>query len=73
MASERVRFPVPITCPHCRRTGTMVWEEDDGSTPGQKGKRRLIAMAPGFHVERGRTESGDPMVICDGCDEIQED
>lgn len=73
MASERSRFPVQITCPHCGQTGTLLWEEDDGRTSGPKGKRTLIAPAPGFHVEQGRTESGDPLIVCDACDEIQAD
>jgi len=73
MASERSRFTVPITCPHCGQTGTMLWEEDDGHTRGAKTKRELVQVAQGFHAEEGRTDSGDPIIVCDACDEIQDD
>ncbi len=64
---------VQITCPHCGQSGTMVWEEDDGLTLGPKGKRKLVSSAKGFHAEDGRTDSGDPLIICDACDKIQDD
>jgi phage terminase large subunit GpA-like protein len=72
MASERSRFMVQITCPHCGQSGTMVWEEDDGHTPGPRKKRALV-MATGFHAENSRTRSGDPVIVCDACDQIQAD
>jgi hypothetical protein len=53
--------------------GAIMWEEDDGHTPGRKGARRLIQVSPGFHSEHGRTQSGDPVIVCDQCDEIQTD
>jgi hypothetical protein len=73
MPRGRAQFTVAITCPHCGQTGTMTWEEDDGHTPGPKGRRRLVQVASGFHTEHGRTASGDAIIVCTDCDQIQAD
>ena len=71
--SGRQQFTLIISCAGCGQTGAVVWEEDDGLTPGRKGARKLMQLSPGFHRESGRTQSGDPLIVCDACDEIQPD
>jgi hypothetical protein len=71
--SKRDQFTVPLKCPNCGQVGSAVWEEDDGHTKGQNAPRKLLRLSNGFHTEKGRTHSGDPIIVCDPCDEIQPD
>ena len=73
MAGEPSRFNVAITCPNCGQTGHVIWEE--ASEPGRtRGSQRQIIQIPdGFHQETGRTRSGHPLIVCNACDQIQED
>jgi hypothetical protein len=68
-----MQFSVAIKCPGCGQAGTVVWEEDDGNQPGKRAARRLVSVSGGFHTQTGRTESGDPAIVCDVCDCIQPD
>jgi hypothetical protein len=68
----RDRFILPLTCPGCGAVGAVTWEENSAATP--KGpERRLIGLDGGFHTETGRTRAGDPLIVCNGCDQIQPD
>jgi hypothetical protein len=52
-----------LTCPDCGQKG--------GVTLAQSAARpRIINLSTGFHVEEGRTQSGEALVICDRCDAI---
>ena len=33
----------------------------------------LVEVHGEFHAETGRTESGDPVIVCNACDTIQRD
>ena len=72
MADERSRFSAAITCPNCGQTGDVVWDEATGPDRTRGRQRQLVYISGGFHSETGRTQSGDPLVICDVCDQIQE-
>jgi uncharacterized protein YbaR (Trm112 family) len=63
--TERPRSSFTLSCPVCRQTGFAVWEESDGAA------RQLVHVSRGFHPEIGRTRSGEPMIICNACDQIQ--
>jgi hypothetical protein len=71
--SARDPFTLVITCPGCGQGGAVAWEEDDARTAGRRGARKLMQVSPGFHSESGRTQSGDRLIVCDQCDEIQPD
>jgi hypothetical protein len=68
----RQRFTVSLNCPECHATGAVVWEENNKmSTSGLQ--RSLVEVQGAFHVEDGRTQSGDPVIVCNNCDTIQPD
>lgn len=69
----RDRFPNSLKCPSCGQTGKIIWEENAVGHRQAGPERRLIDVTPGFHPESGRTESGDPLIICTNCDTIQAD
>lgn len=71
--NERFQVSLRITCPACGQEGDVCWEEDDGNAPGLKDPPTLVQVSPGFHAELGRTGSGDPAIVCDDCDELQDD
>jgi hypothetical protein len=73
MADERSRFNVAITCPNCGQTGSVIWEDARDFGRMQGSQRNLIHISGGFHAEGGRTQSGDPLIVCNECDEIQDD
>jgi len=73
MADERQRFTVTITCPNCDASGAVVWEESADHDRDRGSERRLISVDGEFHRETGRTPSGDPVIVCNVCDEIQPD
>ena len=68
--ARRDQFTITMICPYCGETGSAVWEEN-GSINAKGPQRRLISIHGEFHAESGRTESGDPIVVCNQCDEIQ--
>jgi hypothetical protein len=70
---ERQRFSASLKCPNCDAAGSAQWEES-GSTDRTRGSERtLIGLLGEFHAETGRTNSGDPVIVCNACDEIQPD
>lgn len=73
MPDERQRFNASIKCPNCGAQGFAQWEES-GSTDRTRGSERTLILLDGeFHTEAGRTQSGDPVIVCNACDEIQPD
>ena len=73
MPEQRQTFRVPLNCPNCRNKGVAVWEEADARDRARGPERKLISLEGAFHSETGRTMSGDPVVVCTACDEIQDD
>lgn len=72
-SGTRDRFSLDLNCPHCGQIGKIAWEENDASHREAGSQRRLLDVSPGFHTEAGRTQSGDPLVVCDVCDAILPD
>ena len=70
--TTRDQFTQPLTCAHCGAHGSVTWEENSDTSPNGP-QRRLVAMDGGFHAESGSTRSGDPLIVCNGCDQIQAD
>jgi hypothetical protein len=73
MAGKRQEFTVAIICANCGTPGAVVWEEAGDQHREHGPQRRLISLHGEFHRESGRTRSGDPLIICNACDEIQPD
>jgi hypothetical protein len=69
---SRARFDIAITCA-CGQTGNVTWEENHRAAQPDGPQRKLVSVSSGFHAEEGRTQSGDPLVVCDSCDAIQAD
>ena len=69
---ERAQFMLALVCANCGTIGTIVWEENKHVSPDGP-QRRLMSIDGEFHQEDGRTNSGDPVIICNLCDEIQTD
>ena len=73
MAPPRQQFSNLLTCAHCGATGAVVWEESAGDDRTRGAERQLVAVHGNFHCETGRTQSRDPVIVCNACDEIQPD
>lgn len=73
MAHPQNRFAVNITCPECGQTGYRAWQQGEGGGQERGGTRVFTSVSQGFHKEEGRMPSGDPIIVCDNCDEIQPD
>jgi len=69
----REQLTVDMTCPHCGRKGHAVWEENAAGNRRGGAQRALVRLSPGFHAQAGRTQSGDPVIGCDGCGTAQPD
>jgi hypothetical protein len=70
---SRQDFQIAITCSNCGQPGTVTWQESVANQRPRGPERRLIDITPGFHAETGRTQSGDAVIVCDACDQIQPD
>jgi hypothetical protein len=70
---ERQRFSTSLKCPNCGVQGFVQWEESGGTDRMRGSERTLIVLDGAFHTEVGRTPSGDPIIVCNACDEIQPD
>jgi len=51
----------------------VTWNESAAQDRPRGPDRRLIGVTPGFHAETGRAQSGDAVIVCDTCDQIQPD
>lgn len=71
MTLDQGKDTIVLNCPNCGARGAARWEESGGND--RRRVRKLIVLDGGFHTEAGRTQSGDPMIVCDACDEIQPD
>jgi len=73
MPGQRQQFTVPIACPNCATLGAVVWEESGSKDRTRGSERRLVMIHGEFHQEIARAPSGDPVIVCNICDEIQAD
>ena len=71
MAAQQ--FSAPFKCAHCGQEGVRVWEEPDSQSRAAGEGRKLISVSEGFHIETGRTASGEPLIVCNVCDQFQVD
>lgn len=73
MKAEPVKFAVAFVCSNCGQKGARHWTEgpDGGHGPGSK--RTYLDVSSGFHAEAGRAANGEPLIVCDVCDQIQPD
>ena len=69
----RRQFTVSFTCSNCGAQGAAVWEEAIDRDRPRGLERRLVSVHGTFHAEGGRTQSGDPLIVCNACDEILPD
>ena len=72
MPDEQHAFTVQLKCSHCGQVGHLVWHQTDASFQALGIERRLAHVSIGFHPELGRTRSGEPLIICTRCDQIQD-
>jgi hypothetical protein len=68
MAAQQ--FSVPFKCAHCGQGGVRVWEESGRQNRRAGEGRKFISVSEGFHIETGRTASGEPLIVCNVCDEF---
>lgn len=72
-ARQRDRFALPIRCIRCGQIGSVVWEENMGSSQPAGPERTLVRISSGFHTGDAETQSHDKQIVCDICDEIVPD
>jgi hypothetical protein len=70
---EPVKFAVAFQCPNCGQKGARHWEEGASHSRTLGSDRAYLNVSNGFHCEKGRAASGEPLIVCDVCDEIQPD
>ena len=73
MMDEPVKFSVSFKCPNCGQAGHRHWQEGVGKSHAQGSDRAYLDVSSGFHCEVGRAANGEPIIVCDVCDEIQPD
>jgi hypothetical protein len=70
----REEFVVKIRCAKCAQHGTAIWEETDAIHRHKGAQRVLKFVSAGFSFSADAlTQSGDPEIVCDHCDEVQPD
>jgi predicted RNA-binding Zn-ribbon protein involved in translation (DUF1610 family) len=70
---EALKFAVAFQCPNCGQKGARHWEEGAGGGRQLGSNRAYRNVSSGFHCEEGRAANGEPLIVCDVCDEIQPD
>jgi len=70
---EPVKFAVAFQCPNCGQKGARHWEEGADRSRKLGSARAYLSVSSGFHTEQGRSVNGEPVIVCDVCDEIQPD
>ena len=71
--TQPVAFDISFACPNCGQKGTRHWEEGADRSRKQGSDRAYLSVSSGFHCETGRAANGEPVIVCDVCDEIQPD
>jgi hypothetical protein len=71
--AEPVKFAVAFTCSNCGQKGARHWKEGPDGGHGLGSKRTYIDVSSGFHAEDRRAANGEPVIVCDICDQIQTD
>ena len=71
--ADPVKFAVALQCPNCGQKGARHWVEgaDHGHALGSQ--RIYTDVSRGFRCEEKRAANGEPVIVCDVCDEIQPD
>lgn len=68
---EPVKFATAFICPNCGQKGARHWKEGPDHGHAQGSNRLFVDVSRGFHCEDSRTANGEPIIVCDVCDEIQ--
>jgi hypothetical protein len=71
--TDPMRFTVAFECPNCGQKGERHWEKGSNGTEEMGSNRAYINVSDGFHCELGRAANGEPIIVCNDCDEIQPD
>jgi hypothetical protein len=71
--NDALKFDVAFHCPNCGQKGARHWEEAADGSRHLGSSRGYINVSSGFHCEEGRGANGEPVIVCDVCDEIQPD
>jgi hypothetical protein len=67
------QFTNSIRCAGCGQTGVAAWEENRGDARRAGATRKLVLLSAGFHSEAGKTQSGDPLILCNSCGAVLPD
>jgi hypothetical protein len=70
---EPVKFAVSFKCPNCGQRGTRHWLEGADASHTLGSDRTYLDVSSGFRCETARAANGEPIIVCDVCDEIQSD
>ena len=70
---DPVKFAVAFKCPNCGQAGARHWAEGRDGSHALGSDRTYNSVSEGFHCEEGRAANGEPVIVCDVCDEIQPD
>ena len=70
---DPVKFAGAFQCPNCGQKGARHWTEGADKSHKLGSHRVYLDVSSGFHCEEGRAANGEPMIVCDVCDEIQSD
>jgi hypothetical protein len=70
---EGKQFEAAFKCPNCGQAGVRSWQESSAQSRTVGKGRKLVSVSDGFHIEIGRTASGEPLIVCNECDEFQLD
>ena len=71
--TDIVKFAVAFQCPSCGQKGSRHWEAGADGSRKLGSDRTYLRVSDGFHCEEGRARNGEPLIVCDVCDEIQPD
>jgi hypothetical protein len=70
---DAVKFAVAFQCSNCRQKGARHWEEGTDGSRKLGSARAYLNVSSGFHCEEDRAANGEPVIVCDVCNEIQPD
>ncbi len=73
MKAEPVKFAVAFVCPNCGQKGARHWKEGADGSHVRGSNRIYTDVSNGFHCEESRAANGEPLIVCDVCEEIQPD
>jgi predicted RNA-binding Zn-ribbon protein involved in translation (DUF1610 family) len=70
---DPVKFAIAFKCPNCGQKGARHFVEGADKSHKLGSHRVYTDVSNGFHSGEGRAANGEPLIVCDVCDEIQPD